>query len=89
MSNKANISITVDPQVQALMKLVKAEIEKHNADASALSLIHISTLNWNTMYSYATKMMNPNKNIQITLRAAMQKMCIRDRSGSDRRRDPK
>lgn len=35
VSNKANISITVDPQVQALMKLVKAEIEKHNADASA------------------------------------------------------
>lgn len=31
-----------------------------------------ATLNWNTMYSYATKMMNPNKNIQITLRAAMQ-----------------
>ena len=28
-----------------------------------------ATLNWNTMYSYATKMMNPNKNIQITLRA--------------------
>lgn len=26
-----------------------------------------ATLNWNTMYSYATKMMNPNKNIQITL----------------------
>ena len=33
VSNKANISITVDPQVQALMKLVKAEIEKHNAKA--------------------------------------------------------
>ena len=31
-----------------------------------------ATLNWNTMYSFATKMMNPNKNIQITLRAAMQ-----------------
>lgn len=31
-----------------------------------------ATLNWNTMYSYATKMMNPTKNIQITLRAAMQ-----------------
>ena len=31
-----------------------------------------ATLNWNTMYSYATKMMNPNKNIQLTLRAAMQ-----------------
>ena len=27
--------ITVDPQVQALMKLVKAEIEKHNANADA------------------------------------------------------
>ena len=27
-----------------------------------------ATLNWNTMYSYATKMMNPNKHIQITLR---------------------
>ena len=35
VSNKANISITVDPQVQALMKLVKAEIEKHNAAADA------------------------------------------------------
>lgn len=35
VSNKANISITVDPQVQALMKLVKAEIEKHNANADA------------------------------------------------------
>lgn len=35
VSTKANISLTVDPQVQALMKLVKAEIEKHNADASA------------------------------------------------------
>ena len=31
-----------------------------------------ATLNWNTMYSFATKMMNPNKNIQITLRATMQ-----------------
>lgn len=30
-----SISITVDPQVQALMKLVKAEIEKHNAAADA------------------------------------------------------
>lgn len=35
VSTKANISITVDPQVQALMKLVKAEIEKHNANADA------------------------------------------------------
>ena len=35
VSNKANISLTVAPQMQALMKLVKAEIEKHNADASA------------------------------------------------------
>ena len=35
VSNKANISITVDPQMQALAKMVKAEIEKHNADASA------------------------------------------------------
>lgn len=35
VSNKANISLTLAPQVQALMKLVKAEIEKHNADASA------------------------------------------------------
>lgn len=36
-----------------------------------------ATLNWNTMYSYATKMMNPNKNIQITLRAAMQSTAFR------------
>ena len=36
VSAEANLSITVDPQVQTLMKLVKAEIEKHN-----LSLIHI------------------------------------------------
>lgn len=35
VSNKANISITVDPQMQALAKLVKAEIEKHNANADA------------------------------------------------------
>lgn len=35
VSNKANISLTVAPQVQALMKLVKAEIEKHNANAAA------------------------------------------------------
>ena len=35
VSNKANISLTVAPQMQALAKLVKAEIEKHNADASA------------------------------------------------------
>lgn len=35
VSNKANISLTVAPQVQALMKLVEAEIKKHNADASA------------------------------------------------------
>ncbi len=35
VSNKANISLTVAPQVQALMKLVKAEIEKHNAAADA------------------------------------------------------
>ena len=35
VSNKANISLTVAPQMQALMKLVKAEIEKHNAAADA------------------------------------------------------
>ena len=35
VSNKANISITVDPQMQALAKMVKAEIEKHNAAADA------------------------------------------------------
>ena len=35
VSAEANMSIAVDPQVQALMKLVKAEIEKHNKDASA------------------------------------------------------
>lgn len=35
VSNKANISLTVAPQVQALMKLVEAEIKKHNADADA------------------------------------------------------
>ena len=31
-----------------------------------------ATLNLNTKYSFATKMMIPNKNIQITLRAALQ-----------------
>ena len=41
VSNKANISITVDPQVQALMKLVQAEIENHNADPAA----HEETIN--------------------------------------------
>lgn len=35
VSNKANISLTLAPQMQALMKLVKAEIEKHNAAADA------------------------------------------------------
>ena len=35
VSAEANMSIAVDPQVQALMKLVKAEIEKHNANADA------------------------------------------------------
>lgn len=35
VSNKANISLTVAPQVQALMKLVEAEIKKHNADVNA------------------------------------------------------
>ena len=30
VSTKANISLTVDPQVQALMKLVDKKIEKHN-----------------------------------------------------------
>lgn len=35
ISNKAKIEIALSPQMQALMKLVKAEIEKHNADASA------------------------------------------------------
>lgn len=35
VSNKANISLTVATQVQALMKLVEAEIKKHNADVDA------------------------------------------------------
>lgn len=35
VSAEANLSITVDPQVQTLMKLVEAEIKKHNADADA------------------------------------------------------
>ena len=35
ISNKAKIEIALSPQMQALAKLVKAEIEKHNADASA------------------------------------------------------
>lgn len=35
VSAEANMSIAVDPQVQALMKLVKAEIEKHNDDKTA------------------------------------------------------
>ena len=35
VSAEANLSITVDPQVQTLMKLVKAEIEKHNDDKTA------------------------------------------------------
>lgn len=35
VSNKANISLTVAPQVQALMKLVEAKIKKHNADVDA------------------------------------------------------
>ena len=35
VSAEANMSIAVDPQVQTLMKLVKAEIEKHNAATDA------------------------------------------------------
>ena len=35
VSNKANISLTLTPQMQALAKMVKAEVEKHNKDASA------------------------------------------------------
>ena len=35
ISNKAKIEIALSPQMQALMKLVKAEIEKHNAAADA------------------------------------------------------
>ena len=35
ISNKAKIEIALSPQMQALAKMVKAEIEKHNADASA------------------------------------------------------
>ena len=31
-----------------------------------------ATLTWNTLYSYATKMLHPGKSVQITLRAAMQ-----------------
>ena len=51
--------------------------KKNDAEVLAIAaagapLDVMATLNWNTMYSYATKMMNPNKNIQITLRAAMQ-----------------
>lgn len=45
VSNKANISLTVAPQVQALMKLVKAEIEKHNADASAHATTIMAAVN--------------------------------------------
>ena len=35
ISNKAKIEIALSPQMQTLMKLVKAEIEKHNAAADA------------------------------------------------------
>lgn len=35
ISNKAKIEIALSPQMQALMKLVMAEIEKHNAAADA------------------------------------------------------
>lgn len=35
ISNKAKIEIALSPQMQAFMKLVKAEIEKHNAAADA------------------------------------------------------
>ena len=31
-----------------------------------------ATLKWNHLYSHAPKMLNPNKTIQITLRAALQ-----------------
>ena len=35
VSNKANMSIAVDPQVQALMKLVDKKIKQHNSDSDA------------------------------------------------------
>lgn len=35
ISNKANISIKVSPQIEALAKLVQEEIDKHNADPNA------------------------------------------------------
>lgn len=35
ISNKANISIKVSPQIEALKELVKEEIDKHNADSDA------------------------------------------------------
>ena len=35
-----------------------------------------ATLTWNTLYSYATKMLHPGKSVQITLRAAMQTAAI-------------
>ena len=35
VSNSANISVTVSPQVQAIMQLVAKEIEKHNDDLDA------------------------------------------------------
>ena len=31
-----------------------------------------ATLTWNTLYSYATKMLHPGRSVQISLRAALQ-----------------
>lgn len=42
ISNKAKIEIALSPQMQALMKLVKAEIEKHNAAADSPNLRALS-----------------------------------------------
>ena len=68
VSAEANMSIAVDPQVQALMKLVKAEIEKHNANADA----HAATIT--AAVSAAVDAHNGAENAHSDIRASVAAM---------------
>ena len=68
VSNKANISLTVAPQVQALMKLVEAEIKKHNADVDA----HAATIT--AAVSAAVDAHNGAENAHSDIRASVAAM---------------
>ena len=68
ISNKAKIEIALSPQMQALMKLVKAEIEKHNAAADA----HAATIT--AAVSAAVDAHNGAENAHSDIRASVAAM---------------